>query len=76
MVQGFLESLFSRLNLNLEVPCYTQMSRRPVSLTVPLRKLPPKGALDIVVDTTGASDQRGGAKQAEGSEAKATGTSR
>lgn len=53
MVQGFLESLFRRLNLNLEVPCYTQMSRRSASLGVPLRKLPPKGALDIVVDSTG-----------------------
>ena len=51
--QGLLEDLFARLDLKLEVPSYTQVCRRAKSMDVPTYKIPKKGGMDLVIDSTG-----------------------
>ena len=51
--QGLLEDLFARLDLKLEVPSYTQVCRRAKSMEVPTYKIPKKGGMDLVIDSTG-----------------------
>lgn len=51
--QGLLEDLFECLNLKLHVPSYTQVCRRAKSLSVPSYKIPSKGGMDLVLDSTG-----------------------
>ena len=36
--QGFTESLFNLMGINIEVPCYTRVCRRQAAVTLP--KLP------------------------------------
>ena len=51
--QGMLEDLFGRLNLKLAVPSYTQVCRRAKTLAVPTYKIPRRGGMDLVIDSTG-----------------------
>ena len=51
--QGFIESIFSLLNIELTVPDHSTVSRRLKSLNVTLPVHPPEGARHIVVDSTG-----------------------
>ncbi|MBD0294294.1 MAG: IS5 family transposase [Flavisolibacter sp.] len=51
--QGFIESFFLQMQLNLPVPCYTQISRRSQGLAVNLPTKTGKRITDIVVDSTG-----------------------
>lgn len=52
--QGMAASLFSLMNLALEVPDYSTLSRRRQKLTVPLRaRQRTSGDLHLVVDSTG-----------------------
>lgn len=53
MTEGFLNSLFQRGNMILQVPSYTQISRRAGSLKISLPKLPRGGEIDIAFDSTG-----------------------
>jgi hypothetical protein len=50
--QGFTKSLFNLMNLNLKVPCYTQLCRRQA--TVKLPALPTlSGEIHMVIDSSG-----------------------
>lgn len=51
--QGFLEGLVQLMNLNLQVPHYSSLSRRADGLSVVLRKKEKSGSLDLVIDSTG-----------------------
>ena len=51
--QGFCESLFELMGLDLEVPSYTQIQRRARILDLAPFEIPSKGAIDIVIDSTG-----------------------
>ena len=52
--QGFIESLFSWGKIDLQVPSYSQVCRRSKKLDVELmRATHHKGAIDIVIDSTG-----------------------
>lgn len=52
-LQGFSESLFSLMKLNLTVPCYTQISRRAKSLYKTIARLSKTPARHIIFDSTG-----------------------
>ncbi len=51
--EGFLRSIFELLNLTLDVPDHTTMSRRSARLAVPLRSQPSNGAINLVTDSSG-----------------------
>lgn len=51
--QGFLESIFQLMGLNLPVPDHSTLSRRLAQLSVPLPVIPKAGARHVVVDSTG-----------------------
>lgn len=51
--EGFCRSLLAETGRVLPTPDYTTLSRRCRSLDVPLPRSLPKGAIDIVVDSTG-----------------------
>ena len=51
--EGFVRSLFALLDLELEVPDHTTLSRRLRELDVPLEASARKGQIDLVLDSTG-----------------------
>jgi len=51
--EGFLRSLFQRMDVSLQAPDYSTLSRRHGKLTVDLPPGGGKGPLDVVVDSTG-----------------------
>ena len=52
--EGFVKSLFQMTGQNLKVPCYTQISRRAITLPEPFKTFgAQKGTVDIVIDSTG-----------------------
>lgn len=53
MLQGFLQSLFFMLGLNMKVPSYSQISRRSARLNKQLKRLFKRGSKDIVFDSSG-----------------------
>ncbi len=50
---GFIKSLFELMEIALEIPDYSRLSRRSKNLKVALNRTGGKGNLDIVVDSTG-----------------------
>jgi hypothetical protein len=50
---GFVESVLEMMSLDLKCPDYTTMCRRGKELKIDLKKLQTRGAIDIVVDSTG-----------------------
>lgn len=51
--QGFLESIFALMGIDLLVPDHSTLSRRLGNLKIDLPVLPKTGALHVVVDSTG-----------------------
>ena len=51
--QGFAESLLTLMNIDLAVPCYSQIQRRSKELEVDGYAIPKTGSIDIVIDSTG-----------------------
>jgi hypothetical protein len=51
--QGFLESIFELMEIDLPVPDHSTLSRRVGQLTIRLPVLPQQGARHVVVDSTG-----------------------
>lgn len=51
--QGFLEGLITLLNLKIDAPSYSTLSRRADHLKIDLGSLPSKSGLNIVIDGTG-----------------------
>ena len=51
--QGFLEGLVTLMNLKLQVPHYSSLSRRADGLLVALPRKEKSGSLDLVIDSTG-----------------------
>jgi hypothetical protein len=51
--QGFLESIFELMGIDLPVPDHSTLSRRLGQLSVPLPIVPKDGARHVVVDSTG-----------------------
>lgn len=51
--EGFMESLFTSLRIEMNVPCYSQICRRTKELNISLSDLNKRGNIDIVVDSTG-----------------------
>lgn len=51
--QGFAESLLKLMNIDLAVPCYSQIQRRSKELGVDGFAIPKTGSIDIVIDSTG-----------------------
>lgn len=52
--EGFIKSLFMQLKIDVEVPSYSQMSRRAGKLPAKVKRaLNRKGPIDIAVDSTG-----------------------
>lgn len=51
--QGFLESLFELMEIELSVPDHSTLSRRIGNLSIQLPVLPKEGARHVVVDSTG-----------------------
>lgn len=51
--QGFVESFFRCLAVELPVPCYTQLCRRSATLPIGLKTKKHKTITDLVVDATG-----------------------
>jgi transposase len=51
--QGFLESIFQLMGLDLPVPDHSTLSRRLAHLSIPLPVIPNTGARHVVVDATG-----------------------
>jgi hypothetical protein len=54
-VEGFLRSLLSLMNVDLEAPDHTTLSRRSQSLNVDLRRVAGDGPIHLIVDSTGRS---------------------
>jgi hypothetical protein len=52
-VQGMAQSIFFLMRITLPVPCYTQVCRRAKKLGKILKRLPKKGKIDVVFDSTG-----------------------
>lgn len=53
-LEGFVQSLFAKMGINLSVPCYTQISRRAKSLHKRLKVLThSKKARHLIFDSTG-----------------------
>lgn len=53
--EGFLSSLFELMGLDLSAPDHTTLSRRGKQLDVKLRRLPTRGAIHLIVDSSGLS---------------------
>ena len=53
--EGFLNSLFALMGLDLSAPDHTTLSRRSKQLNVKLRRIPTKGAIHLIVDSSGLS---------------------
>ena len=53
--EGFVSSIFEAMNLHLDVPDHTTMSRRSKSLNIKLRVPKTKGPIDLIIDSTGLS---------------------
>lgn len=51
--QGFLESIFALMDIELSVPNYSTLSRRIGKLSIALPVVPSAGARHVVVDSTG-----------------------
>lgn len=51
--EGFLASIFELMNVNLEVPDHTTLSRRSGPLRLKLRHSQGKGPIDLVIDSSG-----------------------
>lgn len=51
--QGFVQSILNMNSFNLKAPDYTSLSRRAHDLEVKIPRLPSKGPIDVVVDSTG-----------------------
>jgi hypothetical protein len=51
--QGFVESFLRCLDVELPVPCYTQLCRRSAHLPIQVKTKKQKDITDIVVDSTG-----------------------
>ena len=51
--EGFLESLFGLMGIDLPVPDHTTLSRRIGKVTVAMPVAPSEGAIHVVVDSTG-----------------------
>lgn len=51
--QGFIESIFSLMNLELSVPEHSTVSRRLKRLEITLPRIPKKESRHVVVDSTG-----------------------
>jgi IS5 family transposase len=53
--EGFLRSVLSMLDVDLEAPDHTTLSRRSRHLDVELRRVPAQGPIHLIVDSTGLS---------------------
>ena len=53
--EGFLRSVLSLMDVHLEAPDHTTLSRRSQHLAIDLSRLPAKGPIDLIVDSTGLS---------------------
>ena len=53
--EGFLRSVLSLMDVDLEAPDHTTLSRRSQHLAIELSRLPAKGPIDLIVDSTGLS---------------------
>jgi hypothetical protein len=53
--EGFLQSLFGRMGIDLSVPDHTTLSRRGQSLDLKLSRTPTGEAIHLIVDSTGLS---------------------
>ena len=52
--EGFLKSIFTLMNVGLNVPDHTTLSRRNSTLKTRLKRIGnPKGRVDLVIDSTG-----------------------
>jgi len=53
--EGFLNSLFEMMRLDLSAPDHTTLSRRSKQLNVKLRRVPAKGGIHLIIDSSGLS---------------------
>jgi Transposase DDE domain len=53
--EGFLRSVLSMMDVDLEAPDHTTLSRRSRHLDVELRRVPAQGPIHLIVDSTGLS---------------------
>jgi len=53
--EGFLQSLFGMMGIDLSAPDHTTLSRRGQLLDVTLRRVPTGGGLHLIVDSSGLS---------------------
>ena len=53
--EGFLRSVLSLMNVDLEAPDHTTLSRRSQHVAVELHRVPAKGPIHLIVDSTGLS---------------------
>ena len=53
--EGFLRSVLSMMQVDLDAPDHTTLSRRGQQLDLPLGRIPAQGPLHLVVDSTGLS---------------------
>ena len=52
--EGFLKSIFSLMNIGLNIPDHTTLSRRNITLKTKLKRVgKPRGLVDLVIDSTG-----------------------
>ena len=53
--EGFLRSVLSLMGVDLAAPDHTTLSRRSQSLAVEFRRIPSRGPIHFIVDSTGRS---------------------
>ena len=53
--EGFVRSVLSSMDVDLEAPDHTTLSRRSRRLEVELHRIPAKGPIHLIVDSTGLS---------------------
>ena len=53
--EGFLRSVLSLMGVDLAAPDHTTLSRRSQSLAVAFRRIPSRGPIHLIVDSTGLS---------------------
>jgi IS5 family transposase len=53
--EGFMRSVLSLMDVDLEAPDHTTVSRRSRHLDLELRRVPTKGPIHLIVDSTGLS---------------------
>ncbi len=53
--EGFLRSVLSLMQVDLEAPDHTTLSRRSQDLSVELRRVPATGPVHLIIDATGLS---------------------